>query len=736
MRRPSKVFLRYALSYLILLIAVFSVLTLYLTRYVNRQVSETLQTTQLNRLNRIAQQHGEYVDGMMHTAEQIGLSPYILPFSYEKEPWKAYDLQRQLMPYTATNSFCDQLYVHYAGEDHLYSSSASMTTRLFTEMMQYEETKPEVLLNLIENVNRLTILPSQHVSSSLMDASGQEVVTFILPLGASPKSSRGTILFLVKQETYRTMFQDAIDTDVHTLILFEDRLLAGSRDLPVSADAVRDCLSKGADEITEDGKVYRVLATEPLDWNMRYVTVLRKSALENTVHGAEIRILLILSAIGFVSICLAIFLATRHVRPIREISSLLPNTEGSGVRDELKDISSGIQALAQSNTELATRLSNALPMQRHAFVIQFIKGRFETKEEAVRAAAQIGYDIRKKYYAVLLASLQEGEELSELPAPEGSTVMASELVAIRANLYLIFSDRREAPKELADALCRELSTGGSHYTVAISGLQTEDARASAAYLEAATAFDNRFITGDGVMAYEDISHNMEEVLPKARTLIASISQAVVLGNSELLDARMAELVGFLKTTNMSPFAFRMIYNDVIDTLIREHASELSTMQDAREMYNIFSLTSCQSIDDLNELLRGLCQRILQSGTVRRQEVQAEENVIPQVVAYMDAHYQDPEISMSAIAESFDLSTTRLSTAFKESMHMSPLDYLSLLRAEAAKKLLRETDMPVREIGVKVGYYDPGSFTRRFKQMTGLTPVQYRKVQESGDSAEN
>ena len=196
MRRPSKVFLRYALSYLILLIAVFSVLTLYLTRYVNRQVSETLQTTQLNRLNRIAQQHGEYVDGMMHTAEQIGLSPYILPFSYEKEPWKAYDLQRQLMPYTATNSFCDQLYVHYAGEDHLYSSSASMTTRLFTEMMQYEETKPEVLLNLIENVNRLTILPSQHVSSSLMDASGQEVVTFILPLGASPKSSRGTILFL------------------------------------------------------------------------------------------------------------------------------------------------------------------------------------------------------------------------------------------------------------------------------------------------------------------------------------------------------------------------------------------------------------------------------------------------------------------------------------------------------------------------------------------------------------
>ena len=71
MRRPSKVFLRYALSYLLLLMVVFSVLTAYLTGYVNHQVSDTLQTTQVNRLNRIAQQHNEYIDNMMHTAFSV-----------------------------------------------------------------------------------------------------------------------------------------------------------------------------------------------------------------------------------------------------------------------------------------------------------------------------------------------------------------------------------------------------------------------------------------------------------------------------------------------------------------------------------------------------------------------------------------------------------------------------------------------------------------------------------------
>ena len=40
---------------------------------------------------------------------------------------------------------------------------------------------------------------------------------------------------------------------------------------------------------------------------------------------------------------------------------------------------------------------------------------------------------------------------------------------------------------------------------------------------------------------------------------------------------------------------------------------------------------------------------------------------------MDEHFTDPEISMTAIAESIDLSTARFSLSFKERMGMTPLD---------------------------------------------------------------
>ena len=99
---------------------------------------------------------------------------------------------------------------------------------------------------------------------------------------------------------------------------------------------------------------------------------------------------------------------------------------------------------------------------------------------------------------------------------------------------------------------------------------------------------------------------------------------------------------------------------------------------------------------------------------------------------MEEHFSDPEISITALADAFDLSTTRFSLSFKEKTGMSPLEYLTLLRVEHAKELLASTGLSIRDISMKVGYYDPGSFIRRFKQVTGETPLQYRRGR-SGES---
>ena len=263
---------------------------------------------------------------------------------------------------------------------------------------------------------------------------------------------------------------------------------------------------------------------------------------------------------------------------------------------------------------------------------------------------------------------------------------------------------------------------------AISCIHEDFREAPGAYLEAAAAYENRFVMGNQkVLQYSDISSNLAEILPQAQKITTSISQALTLGNRDVLDKRIDELLHFLKNTNMSPFAFRMIYSDVINSLMHTHSDALSGRESVMDLYNIFSLTTCQSIDDLDDLLRRLCDYLLSGNGGAEGPVSAgEEDEISQVVHYMEEHFSDPEISMTALADSFDLSTTRFSLSFKEKTGMSPLDYLTLLRVEKAKELLASTNLTIRDISVQVGYYDSGSFIRRFKQVTGETPLQYRR----------
>lgn len=61
--------------------------------------------------------------------------------------------------------------------------------------------------------------------------------------------------------------------------------------------------------------------------------------------------------------------------------------------------------------------------------------------------------------------------------------------------------------------------------------------------------------------------------------------------------------------------------------------------------------------------------------------------------------------------------------------MSFLDYLNKVRIEKAKELLANTDLKVWEIAEKVGYKNPKHFARIFKDITGLTPNEYRDAQK-------
>ena len=106
--------------------------------------------------------------------------------------------------------------------------------------------------------------------------------------------------------------------------------------------------------------------------------------------------------------------------------------------------------------------------------------------------------------------------------------------------------------------------------------------------------------------------------------------------------------------------------------------------------------------------------------------------IDEICSYIKKHYME-EISLDDLAAAVHLNKNYLVRQFKKSIGISPISYLIQIRMDHAKKLLTETDLPVKSVAFHCGYKDPAFFGACFKKLFAATPVQYRLSQQCIDS---
>ncbi len=94
--------------------------------------------------------------------------------------------------------------------------------------------------------------------------------------------------------------------------------------------------------------------------------------------------------------------------------------------------------------------------------------------------------------------------------------------------------------------------------------------------------------------------------------------------------------------------------------------------------------------------------------------------------YIEDHISDPMFSVSDMADHFKMSVAILSKYFKDKSGTGVMDYMAHKRIEKACQLLSDTAMPVKDISIAIGYYNDSSFIRRFRNIMGVSPGQYRK----------
>ncbi|MGB8451416.1 MAG: response regulator [Anaerocolumna sp.] len=128
-----------------------------------------------------------------------------------------------------------------------------------------------------------------------------------------------------------------------------------------------------------------------------------------------------------------------------------------------------------------------------------------------------------------------------------------------------------------------------------------------------------------------------------------------------------------------------------------------------------------------ELTRGYIGNIIFKAMGLRDEVAAKHynRIISRAKDYIREHYAEDGISLNQVAACVYLSPSHFSTVFSQKTGQTFVKFLTDMRMNKAKELLKCTDQKTSEIGYLVGYKDPHYFSYLFKKTQNCTPKQYR-----------
>jgi len=101
--------------------------------------------------------------------------------------------------------------------------------------------------------------------------------------------------------------------------------------------------------------------------------------------------------------------------------------------------------------------------------------------------------------------------------------------------------------------------------------------------------------------------------------------------------------------------------------------------------------------------------------------------LQRAIEFIEGHYVD-ELSAERLAGIAGMSVSQFNRLFRRILRLSPMEYVLSLRVQEAQRLLETSSLSVGEIAAAAGFYDQSHFTKRFRKVTGTTPLRYRRAQ--------
>ncbi|MEI7025146.1 helix-turn-helix domain-containing protein [Paenibacillus sp. y28] len=473
------------------------------------------------------------------------------------------------------------------------------------------------------------------------------------------------------------------------------------------------------------------------------------------------KVILGMSAAGLLlALLLSWFASVRLYSPIDRLMGTLLGGRGALDRSQEKDEFAWIEkhwnSLATESKSLREILDRQMPLVRESFLLQLVQGYlFSLNEAEIRERFyHFGWEAGDVQFAVMMlrmrglsrveAKFASGDEelvtfaatniAGELAANQGLQAEALNFHDMSGGILLMLPGQAAAKKVqtdlqlLARTILEEVERNLKlQVTVSISRTSNqmkqipylfEEARHALGYRD---LLDESQIIDDG--QFERVGTQREFTYPFS--LEKEIVHSIRMGSEEEAVTLIRQFLDDLSAGGATELMVHQGMLQLLGTIL--HAmleSGLNPVQLFDGANPFGQLSDLKDSEDILKWFQFKVVGVFVYELISKQDFHLKQ-MVEKVILYLKERYMT-DLSLDACAEHFGTSPFTLSRAFKQVTGINFIDYLTSIRMDAAKELLRSTDYKINDIAEKSGYQQT-YFNRIFKKYEGVTPGQYREM---------
>lgn len=383
--------------------------------------------------------------------------------------------------------------------------------------------------------------------------------------------------------------------------------------------------------------------------------------------------------------------------------------------------------------------------------------------EVYKRAEKLGLDIVAEAYNVLIFTMNCDEDFSgqrdeyssweaeSLELLENFFAGHSSAMLFRSNIFsygVLLKGQRETIEENTRACVDEIrkilsrQDGRREWFLAVGQSVERLSQIQKSYHTASRAFSQRYLYDENILYYDEME-TMEHPGGQAETEDNAYLQKVDVNalNPAILQKFLSnglqeETENFVKdyfyAIGQEPMESLVFRNYVI---LNVRFSVISFIKglgcDTNEMESADTEeVLAESGKNMESAIAYAKKMISQAIEIRDQNSgNKNRSILKTAVDFIDSHYMEEDISLNTVANVANVSSNHFSALFSQNMGQTFIDYLTTLRMNKAKELLRCTGMRSSEIAGEIGYKDAHYFSYLFKKTQGMTPSDYRKARE-------